>query len=136
MFTAVYCELILCLIFYSAEKKPVNQASVLQKLPVRVTPQDVCINAYLNHGGPDDRPFHITPNHICSVSKRGEGTGFCKYDDGGPLQCRVPGRGYVLAGAMSFNKYCGSATYPDVSSRITEVLDWISKTTGIHVDHF
>lgn len=64
--------------------------------------------------------------HICAATLRGEGTGICSGDSGGPLQCYVDGR-YYLAGIASFALYCGSVDYPNVYARVNTVLDWVKE---------
>lgn len=61
---------------------------------------------------------------MCVATTRGEGSGTCRGDSGGPLQCIRNGHWY-LAGVCSFGIYCGSIKYPTIFSRTTEAVDWI-----------
>lgn len=102
-----------------------KKATVLQKMPVRVQPHDECVRAWKV-----DRVRHLSTRQICAATVRGEGTGVCHGDSGGPLQCQLNGQWY-LAGVTSFGKYCGSASHPSVFARVNAVLQWIKQITAL-----
>lgn len=48
---------------------------------------------------------------------------------GGPLQCRLSKNGpWLLAGITSFGSGCAEQGYPDVYTRISYYIKWISDT--------
>lgn len=50
-------------------------------------------------------------------------------DSGGPLQCRLSKNGpWLLAGITSFGSGCAEQGYPDVYTRISYYIKWISDT--------
>ncbi|OQR75956.1 chymotrypsin elastase family member 3B-like [Tropilaelaps mercedesae] len=98
-------------------------AKILQKLPVHVPSQAACNRAWLA-GGVANGARGLTSRHICGATTRGEGSGVCYGDSGGPLQCHLNDR-WVLAGVTSFVRYCGASSHPNVFARVTAVLNWI-----------
>ena len=39
----------------------------------------------------------------------------------------------TLIGIVAWNAGCGDVNYPDVYSRVSDVLDWITRETGQHI---
>ncbi|XP_052794352.1 chymotrypsinogen A-like isoform X2 [Mya arenaria] len=66
---------------------------------------------------------NVTANNVCA----GNGLyGTCQGDSGGPLVCLRDGQYHVI-GVTSFGYYtCSMAGYPDVFTRVTAYLDWIT----------
>ncbi|OQR72005.1 chymotrypsin elastase family member 3B-like [Tropilaelaps mercedesae] len=104
----------------NSENKDYN-SKILQKLPVHVSRQAECMRAWSDT---INGVYRITPRHICAATTRGEGSGVCYGDSGGPLQCYRNGR-WVLVGVADFVRYCGASYTPNVFARVTASLDWI-----------
>ncbi|XP_064463808.1 chymotrypsin A-like [Ornithodoros turicata] len=97
-------------------------SSVLREVSVPVYSNNVC-------SGPYARKFRITIQnwHLCAGALEG-GRGSCYGDSGGPFQCKRPDGSWVLAGLVSFGSGCAHRDYPDVYTRVTQFLPWISQT--------
>ncbi|OQR68677.1 chymotrypsin elastase family member 3B-like [Tropilaelaps mercedesae] len=104
-----------------------DQPDVFQKLPVHIQSFLECKKAWISNALDDRR---LTSRHICVSPKRDEGTGFCRNDLGGPLQCQFDDH-YVLAGVASFPRQFDPSQHPAVYARIGEVLSWISRVKAI-----
>ncbi|KAA0202996.1 hypothetical protein HAZT_HAZT010845 [Hyalella azteca] len=99
-------------------------SDVLRQVVVPVLSNDVCADTY---GGAS-----VTPNVICIDSTGGKGT--CMGDSGGPMNYVDGGKTYTR-GIVSYGSSTGCETgYPDVFTRVTHYLDWISEKTGIAID--
>nr|XP_012225380.1 PREDICTED: chymotrypsin-1-like [Linepithema humile] len=62
----------------------------------------------------------LTENHICTLTKRGEGT--CYFDYGAPLVYNKTQVGIVT---LNWGRLCGIG-YPDVYTRVANFLSWIN----------
>ncbi|XP_055847873.1 uncharacterized protein LOC129913298 isoform X2 [Episyrphus balteatus] len=70
----------------------------------------------------------IHRGHLCAGKLNGKG-GTCVGDSGGPLQCRVTKNGpWILAGITSFGSGCALEGFPDVYTRTSYYMKWISDT--------
>ena len=70
---------------------------------------------------------NLTENMFCAGGQ--DGTGFCDYDEGGPLVCQGPDDSMILAGLASFNRPepdCGE--YPGIFTKVTNYLPFIQGT--------
>ncbi|CAN7938633.1 unnamed protein product [Ixodes hexagonus] len=97
-------------------------SSVLREVSVPVYNNNVCL-------GPYARKFRINIRnwHLCAGALEG-GRGSCYGDSGGPFQCKRKDGNWALAGLVSFGSGCAHRDYPDVYTRVTEFLSWISTT--------
>lgn len=48
-------------------------------------------------------------------------------DSGGPIHCNMADGRWYLAGITSFGSGCAKPGYPDVFTRITSYLEWITE---------
>ncbi|XP_037026299.1 trypsin-1 [Bradysia coprophila] len=89
------------------------------KVPIHTNVK--CKNAYGSN-------VKIHKGHLCAGKLNGKG-GTCVGDSGGPLQCRLSKNGpWLLAGITSFGSGCAEQGYPDVYTRISYYIKWISDT--------
>lgn len=91
------------------------QPSALQKVTLRVIPQQSCVNYYGSK---------ITYSQICTYEYRKDS---CQLDSGGPIFLYENGVVY-LVGIISYGTSCGSGA-PSVNTRITYYADWIRYNT-------
>ena len=66
----------------------------------------------------------ITDNMICA---RGVGRDSCQGDSGGPLAVQADGRHYSVIGVVSWGEGCAKPGYPGVYTRLTSLLDWLTR---------
>jgi len=93
----------------------------LHQVPLRVVKNSDCAMMYgLQYNIP------ITEGHICAGPQLGSIAGTCVGDSGGPLQCNLKDGRWYLAGITSFGSGCAKPGFPDVFSRITEYVSWIT----------
>ncbi|XP_004700767.1 transmembrane protease serine 6 [Echinops telfairi] len=90
-------------------------SNALQKVDVRLIPQDLCSEAYR---------YQVTPRMLCAGYRKGRKDA-CQGDSGGPLVCREPSGRWFLAGLVSWGLGCGRPNYFGVYTRITGVVGWI-----------
>ncbi|KAH8419009.1 hypothetical protein KR222_000629 [Zaprionus bogoriensis] len=67
--------------------------------------------------------FRVTPNEICALS--GAGQGACMGDSGGPLI--LSGDSQQLVGIVSYGSATCAQGYPDVYTRVSSFLPYISR---------
>ncbi|XP_077970626.1 uncharacterized protein LOC120328336 isoform X2 [Styela clava] len=60
----------------------------------------------------------------------GGGVDSCRGDSGGPLMCKVPGKGYQIKGVVSWGRGCGKSNQPGIYTRVWHYYEWIN--TIIH----
>ncbi|XP_055691133.1 uncharacterized protein LOC129794355 [Lutzomyia longipalpis] len=77
------------------------------------------------------KPYKVVlgQEHLCAHEKNPSEN--CKGDSGGPLmiQNAKSGRGqWYCVGLLSFGARCGAQDYPEVYTRVSEYVDWISQT--------
>ncbi|EDW59830.1 chymotrypsin-2 [Drosophila virilis] len=69
--------------------------------------------------------FRVTPNEICALSAPGQGA--CMGDSGGPLILTASGRPLQLVGIVSYGSATCAQGKPDVYTRVSSFLPYISK---------
>jgi len=70
----------------------------------------------------------ITQDMLCASSM--DSTDSCQGDSGGPLVVqRMNKENYELVGVVSWGYGCGLEKYPDIYSRVTYAMDWITDIT-------
>ena len=95
--------------------------TVLQYVQVPVISNSACQSAYgLDQNGDDV----ITESMICAGYPGEGGKDACGGDSGGPLVCNDGGKA-ILAGVVSWGRFCADPEYPGVYARTTHILDWI-----------
>lgn len=73
-----------------------------------------------------------SPSMFCAGWKDG-GKDACSGDSGGPLVCRVPGKNnFQLYGVVSWGQGCGRSGRPGVYGKVTSILKWIKKNSGVN----
>uniref|UniRef100_A0A8C6W7C1 Transmembrane protease serine 6 n=1 Tax=Nannospalax galili TaxID=1026970 RepID=A0A8C6W7C1_NANGA len=92
-------------------------SSTLQKVDVRLVPQDLCNEAY---------SYQVTPRMLCAGYRKGKKDA-CQGDSGGPLVCKEPSGRWFLAGLVSWGLGCGRPNFFGVYTRITGVINWIQQ---------
>ncbi|XP_054003256.1 venom protease-like [Hylaeus anthracinus] len=102
-----------------ARSKRVGPTSdILMQVQVPVVSVDDCAESY------NDNYAKITNSSICAGYSEG-GKSACQGDSGGPLMYGNDTTFYQI-GVVSFGYKCGQPKYPDVYTRITEFLDFIT----------
>ena len=72
----------------------------------------------------------ITQEMLCASGMDRDSSNFCLGDSGGPLVVQRENKeNYELVGVVSWGLGCGMKQFPDIYSRVTFVMDWISDTT-------
>ena len=66
----------------------------------------------------------ITDNMICAGDV---GRDSCQGDSGGPLAVQAGGRHYSVIGVVSWGEGCAKPGYPGVYTRLTSLLDWLTR---------
>ncbi|CAH1785597.1 unnamed protein product, partial [Owenia fusiformis] len=105
-----------CLITGWGSTQDTGNNKLLQELVVPIWSKEDCAARW--------GQSYILDTHICLGT--GE-TGACNGDSGGPLNCKKNGKWY-LAGATSWGyRGCTEPDYPDVYTRISKYVDWITE---------
>ena len=72
----------------------------------------------------------ITQEMLCASGMDKDSSNFCLGDSGGPLVVQRENKeNYELVGVVSWGWGCGQKEFPDVYSRVTSAMDWISNIT-------
>jgi len=97
-------------------------SSVLNELSVSVVSNEICRQSYGDI---------IRSTNVCAQGPNGTGT--CQGDSGSSLQYNPRHGLYIQYGIVSFGASTGCGTgHPNGYSRVTEYLDFISKTVGMN----
>jgi len=119
--------------------KDIDYPDALQEVNVKVISNTDCSTKYSPLQSPlFPREYQITESMICAEAEDGNGgQDACDGDSGGPLVTKEPGsngeataENYELIGVVSYGVVCGRKDFPGVYARVTEIMDWITKTTG------
>ena len=98
----------------------------LQEVAVRLISPEVC----KTYQGYDPT---ITENMLCAGFKDGS-MDACAGDSGGPMVCSLPEGGWVLYGVVSWGYGCARPNSPGVYTRMTNMVEFINKITGLVPD--
>ncbi|XP_075678424.1 uncharacterized protein LOC113792158 [Dermatophagoides pteronyssinus] len=94
---------------------------LMRRVDLMVVDHNTCHQAF-------NRVIQVTTNQVCAGrSHRGN----CMGDSGGPLILKKGNRA-IQIGIVSFSIPCAVPGYPDVFTRVSKYIDWISKNTGIN----
>ncbi|XP_062374101.1 ovochymase-1 isoform X2 [Sardina pilchardus] len=98
--------------------------SKLQEVNVTIQPQHTCNTFYYGR---------VMNNMFCAGEEKG-GVDACQGDSGGPLSC-FRGRGYELAGVVSWGLGCGRQRRPGVYTKLQAYRRWMDKEMKSYKDY-
>lgn len=88
-------------------------STILQTVDVPIVDKEICVAAYNTIGQTIDSDLQI-----CAGAS---GIGSCNNDSGGPLTLNGE-----LLGIVSFGKECAGPDFPEVYTRVSHYMDFIS----------
>ncbi|KAL1117167.1 hypothetical protein AAG570_004494, partial [Ranatra chinensis] len=95
-----------------------TSSNVLMEVQIPIVENDICRKAYGTMGR------IVTDKQICAGTDHKDA---CLGDSGGPLMLTEQVN-FFLVGIVSFGYKCGEPNFPGVYTRVTEYIDWITRT--------
>ena len=102
---------------------------ILQKIKQPLLDSKRCKEAWGDIGWP------ISEKQLCLGDLKSE-VGVCSGDSGGPINCALPGGGWMQVGVTSWTtNTCTYPGYAAVFTRVSAYIDWIQDTIAKNTRH-